>query len=90
MYHIDGLRVDAVTSMIRLDFEKREGQYSLNEHGGLENLEAISFLQELNKAVFRYYPNALMMAEESSAWAGVTAPVHEGVLASITNGIWAG
>lgn len=80
MYHIDGLRVDAVTSMIRLDFEKREGQYSLNEHGGLENLEAISFLQELNKAVFRYYPNALMMAEESSAWAGVTAPVHEGGL----------
>lgn len=80
MYHIDGLRVDAVTSMIRLDFEKREGQYSLNEHGGVENLEAISFLQELNKAVFRYYPNALMMAEESSAWAGVTAPVHEGGL----------
>jgi 1,4-alpha-glucan branching enzyme len=80
MYHIDGLRVDAVTSMIRLDFEKREGQYSPNEHGGLENLEAISFLQELNKAVFRYYPNALMMAEESSAWAGVTAPVHEGGL----------
>lgn len=80
MYHIDGLRVDAVTSMIRLDFEKREGQYSPNEHGGLENLEAISFLQELNKAVFRYYPNALMMAEESSAWPGVTAPVHEGGL----------
>ena len=80
MYHIDGLRVDAVTSMIRLDFEKREGQYSLNEHDGVENLEAISFLQELNKAVFRYYPNALMMAEESSAWAGVTAPVHEGGL----------
>lgn len=80
MYHIDGLRVDAVTSMIRLDFEKREGQFSPNELGGLENLEAISFLQKLNKAVFNYYPNALMMAEESSAWPGVTAPVHEGGL----------
>lgn len=80
MYHIDGLRVDAVTSMIRLDFEKNEDQYSLNDQGGLENLEAISFLQELNKAVFEYYPNALMMAEESSAWLGVTAPVHDGGL----------
>lgn len=80
MYHIDGLRVDAVTSMIRLDFEKSEGQFSPNERGGLENLEAISFLQKLNKAVFSYYPHALMMAEESSAWPGVTAPVHEGGL----------
>ncbi|WP_106767733.1 1,4-alpha-glucan branching protein GlgB [Paenibacillus faecalis] len=80
MYHIDGLRVDAVTSMIRLDFEKTEDQYSRNEQGGLENLEAISFIQELNKAVFKYYPNALMMAEESSAWPGVTDPVHKGGL----------
>lgn len=80
MYHIDGLRVDAVTSMIRLDFEKSENQYSRNEHGGLENLEAIAFLQQLNKTVFEYYPNALMMAEESSAWHGVTAPVHHGGL----------
>ncbi|UNK20884.1 1,4-alpha-glucan branching protein GlgB [Paenibacillus sp. N3/727] len=80
MYHIDGLRVDAVTSMIRLDFEKKENQYSLNEQGGLENLEAISFLQDLNKTVFDYYPNALMMAEESSAWPGVTASVHTGGL----------
>ncbi|MBO2942997.1 1,4-alpha-glucan branching protein GlgB [Paenibacillus sp. F411] len=80
MYHIDGLRVDAVTSMIRLDFEKEEWQYHPNEQGTLENLEAISFLQQLNKTVFEYYPNALMMAEESSAWPGVTSPAHEGGL----------
>ncbi|HEY2493556.1 MAG TPA: 1,4-alpha-glucan branching protein GlgB [Paenibacillus sp.] len=77
MYHIDGLRVDAVTSMIRLDFEKREDQYQRNEQGGLENTEAIEFLQQLNTTVFRYYPYALMMAEESSAWPGVTAPVED-------------
>ncbi|MEK3735366.1 1,4-alpha-glucan branching protein GlgB [Paenibacillus sp. FSL M8-0334] len=80
MYHIDGLRVDAVTSMIRLDFEKREEQYSRNAQGGLDNTEAVAFLQTLNKTVFHYYPNALMMAEESSAWPGVTAPSHEGGL----------
>lgn len=79
-YHIDGMRVDAVTSMLRLDFEKESHQYRRNKHGGLENLEAISFIQNLNKAVFQFYPKALMMAEESSAWPGVTAPVHEGGL----------
>ncbi|MEC0239579.1 1,4-alpha-glucan branching protein GlgB [Paenibacillus dokdonensis] len=77
LFHIDGLRVDAVTSMLRLDFEKKEGQFHLNEHGGIENLEAISFLQKLNTAVFNYYPYTLMMAEESSAWPGVTSPVDE-------------
>ncbi|WP_425495283.1 1,4-alpha-glucan branching protein GlgB [Paenibacillus tengchongensis] len=80
MYHIDGMRVDAVTSMLRLDFEKGSHQYRRNVNGGLENLEAISFIQRLNTAIFRYYPKALMMAEESSAWPGVTAPVHEGGL----------
>lgn len=79
-YHIDGMRVDAVTSMLRLDFEKRDGQYRRNINGGLENLEAIAFIQKLNTAVFHHYPNALMMAEESSAWPGVTAPVYEGGL----------
>ncbi|MGN7357074.1 1,4-alpha-glucan branching protein GlgB [Paenibacillus sp. SAF-054] len=77
LFHIDGLRVDAVTSMLRLDFEKKEGQYQRNEQGGIENLEAISFLQQLNTAVFQYYPYTLMMAEESSAWPGVTSPVSE-------------
>lgn len=80
LYHFDGLRVDAVTSMIRLDFEKREGEYALNLYGGVENLEAISFLRDLNKAVFQHHPYALMMAEESSSWPGVTTPVHEGGL----------
>lgn len=80
MYHFDGLRVDAVTSMLRLDFEKQEGQYSRNDQGGVEDREAIAFLQQLNEAVFRYYPHTLMMAEESSAWPMVTAPVHEGGL----------
>lgn len=90
MYHIDGMRVDAVTSMLRLDFEKQHHQYRKNMHGGLENLEAIAFIQQLNTAIFRYYPKALMMAEESSAWPGVTSPVHEGGSALITNGTWAG
>ncbi len=80
MFHIDGMRVDAVTSMLRLDFEKGEHQYRRNQHGGLENLEAIAFIQKLNSVVFGEYPNALMMAEESSAWPGVTAPSHDGGL----------
>ncbi|MCL6605360.1 MAG: 1,4-alpha-glucan branching protein GlgB [Paenibacillus sp.] len=80
MFHIDGMRVDAVTSMLRLDFEKGEHQYRRNINGGLENLEAIRFIQTLNKAIFDNYPQALMMAEESSAWPGVTSPVHEGGL----------
>lgn len=80
LYHFDGLRVDAVTSMIRLDFEKSEGQFRLNHQGGVENIEAISFLCELNEVVFSYYPHALMMAEESSAWPGVTNSVEEGGL----------
>ncbi|WP_334077229.1 1,4-alpha-glucan branching protein GlgB [Paenibacillus sanfengchensis] len=80
VYHFDGLRVDAVTSMLRLDFEKPSGQYVQNEHGGIENLEAVAFLRQLNETVFHYYPHALMMAEESSAWPLVTAPIHEGGL----------
>lgn len=80
LYHFDGLRVDAVTSMIRLDFEKHNGHYRLNDQGGIENFAAISFLQQLNQTVFRYYPHALMMAEESSAWPLVTAPVEDGGL----------
>nr|WP_099458691.1 1,4-alpha-glucan branching protein GlgB [Paenibacillus crassostreae] len=77
MYHIDGLRVDAVTSMIRLDFEKKVEQNQLNKMGGVENLEAIAFIQQLNTTIFRYYPYTLMMAEESSAWPGVTSPVDQ-------------
>lgn len=78
MFHFDGLRVDAVTSMIRLDFGRETvGGWKPNAQGGAENKEAISFLQQLNKTIFQYYPHALMMAEESSAWPGVTKPAHE-------------
>ncbi|MDP4098658.1 1,4-alpha-glucan branching protein GlgB [Paenibacillus sp. P96] len=80
VYHIDGLRVDAVTSMLRLDFEKEEGSFCRNAKGGIENEEAISFLQQLNETVFNDYPYAMMMAEESSAWPGVTRMTSEGGL----------
>lgn len=80
IYHIDGLRVDAVTSMLYRNYGRKEGQWLRNERGGSENLEAIAFLQNLNKIVFSEFPYALMMAEESTAWPKVTSPVHEGGL----------
>lgn len=76
-YHFDGIRVDAVTSMLRLDFEKKSGEYELNEEGGVENKEAVTFLRKLNQTVHQYYPHVMMIAEESSAWEGVTAPERE-------------
>ncbi|WP_426453668.1 1,4-alpha-glucan branching protein GlgB [Paenibacillus sp. S-38] len=80
MYHIDGLRVDAVASLLYLNFGKPREQWVKNEHGGDENTEAIAFLKKLNHTVFSAYPDALMMAEDSSAWPLVTAPVHAGGL----------
>ncbi len=80
LYHVDGLRIDAVSSMLYLDYGKKAGEWEPNIYGGRENLEAVLFLQELNKTVFHYYPHALMMAEESTAWPLVTWPVHEGGL----------
>lgn len=73
-YHVDGLRVDAVSSMIRLDFSRGEGQWEPNEEGGNENLEAVSFLQELNKTVYRDFPDVQTIAEEASDRPDITAP----------------
>ncbi len=79
-YHADGIRVDAVSSMLYLDYGRRAGEWIPNQHGGRENLDAISFLQELNKQAYRLHPGVLMMAEESTAWPGVSRPVYVGGL----------
>jgi 1,4-alpha-glucan branching enzyme len=79
-YHIDGIRVDAVASMIYLDYSRKEGEWMPNQFGGRENLGAIDFLKRLNELIFSYHPGALSVAEESTAWPGVSRPTYLGGL----------
>jgi 1,4-alpha-glucan branching enzyme len=79
-FHIDGLRVDAVASMLYLDYSRKEGQWLPNKFGGRENLEAISLLKELNEVVHRECPGAMTIAEESTSWPQVSRPVYAGGL----------
>jgi len=79
-FHVDGLRVDAVASMLYLDYSRKEGQWVPNQFGGRENLEAISFLKELNEVTHRVCPGVMMIAEESTAWPAVSHPTYAGGL----------
>ena len=79
-FHVDGLRVDAVASMLYLDYSRREGEWVTNRFGGRENLEAIDFIKEANAVVYRHHPSVMMVAEESTAWPAVSRPTYLGGL----------
>ena len=79
-YHIDGLRVGALSSMLYLDYEKNDGEWEPNKYGGKENLEAINFIKHLNTAVHMFHPDVMMFAEENTSWPKLTHPLEEGGL----------
>jgi hypothetical protein len=89
-YHVDGLRVDAVASMLYRDYSRKAGEWLPNQYGGRENLEAIEFLRQMNDAVHRAFPGILTIAEESTSFAGVTSPRESADSDSTSNGTWAG
>ncbi len=79
-YHVDGIRADAVASMLYLDYSRRDGEWIPNKYGGKENLEAISFLKRLNEQIYAKFPGAITIAEESTSWSGVSRPTYLGGL----------